>query len=126
MKMITQLHPVDQIDLDRAQLSTLYTQLGPVGAEDVVCRAMEELALRLSLCDRLHRAAHLVELRKNTRSLVAIAQQIGMSGVANVATDVTACIDAENHVGLAATMNRLMRTGEASLTAIWEMQDIQV
>lgn len=124
MKVITQLRPLEQVDLDHGQLSALYAQLGPSGAEDVVCRAMEELALRLSHCERLFRASSWVDLRKSARSLVAIADQMGMKGVSMVANDVTICIDEVNQVALAATMNRLMRIGEGSLTAIWDLQDI--
>lgn len=126
MQLITKLRPNEQIDLDRSRLSTLYTQLGSAGADDVVCRAMEELALRLSHCERLYRGAKWAELRKSARSLVAIADQIGMNKVSVVASDVTVCIDDKNDVALSATMNRLMRMGEGSLTAIWELQNITI
>ena len=126
MQQITQLRPAEQVDLDHNQLSTLYAQLGPAGAEDVVCRAMEELALRLSQCERLFRASNWAELRKSARSLIAIADQIGMNGVSSVALAVTDCIDSKNDVAVGATMHRLMRIGEGSLTAIWELQDMTI
>ncbi|MFT5798995.1 MAG: hypothetical protein ACI84R_003064 [Candidatus Azotimanducaceae bacterium] len=126
MKHITQLKPKETIDVDQDRLSALYTQLGEANAEDVVCRAMEELALRLSFCDRQHRAAALVDLRKSVRSLIAIADQIGMSAVSAVAVHVTNCIDQNDLIALAATMGRLMRIGEESLTAIWDLQDITI
>jgi hypothetical protein len=126
MQQITQLRPAEQVDLDHNQLSTLYSQLGPAGAEDVVCRAMEELALRLSHCERLFRISNWAELRKSARSLVAIADQIGMTGVSSVAHAVTDCIDSKNDVAVVATMHRLMRIGEGSLTAIWELQDMTI
>ncbi|MDG1470250.1 hypothetical protein [Pseudosulfitobacter sp. SM2401] len=126
MQVVTQLRLTEQVDLDHSQLSTLYAQLGPAGAEDVVCRAMEELALRLSHCERLFKAANWAELRKSARSLVAIADQIGMKGVSIVANDVTVCVDNKSDIALAATMHRLMRIGEGSLTAIWELQDITI
>ena len=55
---------------------------------------------------------------------IAIAEQIGMDVLARVAGDVTYCIDRKDTVALAATVNRLMRTGEGSLTAVWDLQDI--
>ena len=126
MKHITQIKPQESVAVDSERLKALYAQLGDVSTEDVVCRTMEELALRLSFCDRLHRTTALVELRKSVRSLIAIADQIGMSAVSEVAVHVTNCIDQNDRIALAATMGRLTRVGEESLTAIWDLQDIPI
>ncbi len=126
MTTVTQIALRESVQVDHDKLGTLYVQLGHTGAEDVVCRAMEELALRLSHCDRLYRARDTDELRKSARSLIAIADQIGMRVLAQVAEDVTNCIDNADNVALAATLQRLMRTGEGSLTAVWDLQDITI
>ena len=123
---VTQIKPAESVHVDHDRLGALYSELGHAGAEDVVCRAMEELALRMSHCDRLYRAGEMDELRKSSRSLVAIADQIGMGVVARVAEDVTHCIDKADPVALGATLARLMRTGEGSLTAIWDLQDLTI
>lgn len=123
---VLQIKPLEQVCVDQERLGALYSQLGESGAEDVVCRALEELALRMSHCDRLYRQQSWPELRKNTRSLIAIADQIGMQKLSQVAGDVTRCIDAGDPNGLAATLSRLLRIGERSLTAIWDMQDITI
>jgi hypothetical protein len=57
MKHVTQIKPTESVDVDQDRLSALYTQLGEASAEDVVCHAMEELALRLAHCDRLYRTS---------------------------------------------------------------------
>jgi hypothetical protein len=113
-------------NLDHEQLGALYAQLGALGAEDVVRRAMEELALRLSMAERQFREQQTDELRKSARSLIAIARQIGMGKVAAVAADVGRCLDQQDDVALAATLSRLLRVGERSLTAIWDMQDLSL
>lgn len=123
---VLQMKPVEQVVLDQDRLSALYSQLGAAGAEDVVCRAMEELAQRLARCDTLYHDSDWTGLRKNTRSLIAIADQVGMFTLSKVAADVTACIDRNDHVALAATLSRLIRTGERSLTAVWDMHDIPI
>lgn len=112
--------------LDQDQLGALYAQLGAVGADDVVRRAMEELALRMSHLDTQYRQAERADLRKGARSLIAIAEQIGMTQLARVAGDVAQTIDQNDDVALAATFARLLRLGETSLTALWEMQDFSV
>ncbi|WP_315898811.1 hypothetical protein [Tateyamaria omphalii] len=113
-----------QVNHDR--LHALYGEMDPVNAEDVVCRAMEELALRMAHCDRVYRKGELDELRRSAKSLIAIADQIGMDVLANVAKDVVQCTETRDQVALAATLGRLLRTGEGSLTAIWDLQDIQI
>jgi hypothetical protein len=123
---VLQIKPVEKVSVDQDRLGALYSQLGEAGAEDVVCRALEELALRLAHCDTLYREGCWSDLRKNTRSLVAIAEQIGMHALATVAGDVTQCIDHENEVAIAATLSRLIRVGERSLIAVWDIQDITI
>lgn len=124
MMGVLQLKPTEPVTVDPDRLGALYHQLGEAGAEDVVCRALEELAMRLGQCERLYRAERWDELRKNSRSLIAIAEQIGMAGLARVAADVTRCLDQGDGTALAATLARLIRVGERSLTAIWDLQDI--
>ena len=123
---ILQIQPLESVRVDSEQLSGLYMDLGDIAAEEVVCRAMEELALRLAHCDRLFRSQDFAELRKSSRSLIAIADQLGMKKLARVAQDVTNCVDAGDTVALSSTLGRLMRIGEGSLTAIWDLQDITV
>ncbi|WP_415919163.1 hypothetical protein [Tateyamaria sp. SN6-1] len=123
---LTQIRPVEDVHVDHERLGALYTEMGHAGAEDVVCRAMEELALRMSHCDRLFRTENYEELRKSSRSLIAIADQIGMHLVTRVAQDVINCIDAGDRVALGATIARLMRSGEGSLAAIWDLQDLTI
>lgn len=121
--LVQQIRPIEQVHLDRNRLGTLYSQLGEAGAEEVVCRALEELSQRLGQCDTLYRASEWAALRKNARSLIAISEQIGMHGVAIVARDVTNCLDHGDNTAVAATLSRLVRVGERSLNAIWDMQN---
>lgn len=123
---ITQLRLSEHVKVDHDRLDALYSEMDHAAAEDMVCRAMEELALRMAQCDRLYRASDFEELRKSSRSLIAIADQIGMTVMARVARDVADCARLRDPVPLAATLARLMRTGEESLTAIWDLQDVTI
>ena len=123
MTQVMQIRPEERVNLDRDRLDALYAQLGAPGAEDVVCRAMEDLAVRLSQCDRLYRAQDWKSLRKNTRCLIAVSDQIGMLALSQIAADVTGCIDADDQTAVAATLSRLLRIGERSLSAVWDLGD---
>ncbi|WP_323777585.1 hypothetical protein [Leisingera sp.] len=116
----------EKVCLDPNKLSSLYDQLGEAGAEDVVCRAVEEMAVRLTHCERLWRQNDMVSLRKSARSLIAMADQIGMTALSAIARDATVAIDAEDAPAVAAILFRLMRVGERSLTAVWDQQDMTI
>ena len=124
--MVFTLVQNETVRLDPDRLGSLYRQLGEAGAEDVVCRAIEELAVRFAHCERLWRQKDHKGLRKCTRSLIAISDQIGMTTLARVADDVTQAIDTGNGAAVGATLFRLLRIGERSLTAVWDLQDLSV
>lgn len=126
MSDVIKIRLAEKIQLDQVRLDGLYTQLGATGAETVICRAMEELAVRLSECNTLWRESSLIRLRKHARSLIAISDQIGMRLLAQVAADVTTALDAEDEVAVAATLSRMLRIGERSLTALWAMEDMSI
>lgn len=120
------LRPSERVRLDAEQLELLYTKLGEESADEVLCRAMEEMAIRLKQSERFYSAGATRELRKTAHSLIAIAEQIGLMTLARVAGDVVGCIDRGDGVALGATFGRLVRSGDQSLTAIWDLQDVTV
>ncbi len=126
VEQVTLLKQNEVVQLDPVRIEALYDQLGERGAEDVVCRALEELAVRLSHTERCYRERREADMRKSARSLVAIADQIGMQMLGRVAGDVTHSIDSGDQIALAATLSRLLRIGERSLSEIWELQDMSI
>ena len=121
---LRRLAPNERIFLDQDRLQKLYDDMGDAGAEDVVCRAMEELAVRMSYAEKLYSKGDYQDMHKVVRSLVAIAEQIGMDTLARVAQDVCICVERGDMVALGATLARLVRTGERSLHAIWDLDDL--
>ncbi|MGR3367523.1 MAG: hypothetical protein ACU0CC_06340 [Sagittula sp.] len=126
MKQVTYLSPVEYPDMDPAQIRTLCTDLGLHQAEDVICRAMEELAQRLCQVQDMAVSGPRQDMHKTLRSLSAIAQQIGMTSLSRVAHDVMTCIEFGDIVAEAATLARLARTGERSLTQLWDINEFSI
>jgi len=116
----------EKVRLDSDRLAELYVQLGEAGAQDVVCRAMEELAVRLTRINESYQTNKTHDLRKGAKGLIGIAEQVGMQRLADVARDVRNCADENDPIALAATMARLLRIGDCSLTAVWDLQDLSV
>ncbi|SMX46792.1 hypothetical protein MAA8898_03526 [Maliponia aquimaris] len=112
--------------MDPAQIETLRSDLGRPAAEDVVCRAMEELAQRLCHLQQQAQSGPREDLHKGLRALAAIADQIGLCSMSRVAHDVMTCIELGDVVAEAATMARLARIGERSLTALWDVNEFSV
>lgn len=126
VKQVSILNTQETVAVDSDRLNELYVQLGAAGAEDMVGRAMEELAVRLSHTERLYRQRKPADLLRSLSALMVIAEQVGMPGLLQVAVNVRDCVDAGDDVALAATLARLLRVGERSLLAIWDMQDLTI
>lgn len=124
--MVVKLRIEEKVRLDHDRLEHLYMQLGPSGAEGVVARAMEELAARLARVERLFKRGELVEMQRAARSMIAISEQIGMETFARVAADVVALSDKGDAAALGACVSRLIRIGEGSLMAVWDLQDATI
>lgn len=112
--------------MDPAQIETLCADLGRSGAENVICRAMEELAQRLCALQEQAMSGPREDLHKGLRALAAIADQIGLCSLSRVAHDVMACIELGDVVAEAATLARLARIGERSLTALWDINEFSL
>lgn len=120
------LQHFERARLDRDRLESLVRELGEPGAERIVGRAMEELAVRLSRLEVAYKAGDLAAVAKAASSMVAVADQVGMASMARVARDVTITAHAGDGAGFAATVARLLRVGEASLMSVWDLQDMSV
>jgi hypothetical protein len=119
---VKRLRPLETVEVDRERLDHLYLKLGRAGADSVVARAMEELAVRLGKVDSCYREGELDEVSRAARSMIAISEQIGMVTFALVASSVQALVARDDGAALAAAIERLIRTGENSLLAVWELQ----
>lgn len=126
MEQVSVLKLNEVVLLNRDRIVQLKRQLGERAAQDVLCRAVEEIALRLEQVNDRYVQQEYAEMRKCTRSLLAIADQIGLDTLTMVADDVVWCVDTGDMVAMAATHDRLLRIGQSSLTEIWEMQDVRV
>lgn len=92
----------------------------------MVCRAMEEISLRLAKVRTAFDAGDVARVRKLTRSLVAISDQIGLADLAHVAAAAADCADGCDPVAFVAVMHRLERIGASSMMAVWDIRDMRV
>lgn len=114
------------VRMDPMAVDALHAQMGEAAAEGVIGRAMEELANRLSLIERCYYQRETDALRTSTEGLIGMCEQIGLPLLAQVAGDVCHCIDGGDDPALAATVARLVRLGDRSLTVVWDIPGMTI
>ncbi len=115
---IAALQPRGDALFDPDPLLRLLVQAGPEGAEDAVCRALEDLIHRLQQSERAHRACDFARLRTQARAIAEIAVALGAVDLAASAGHVGACTRRADGVALSATLGRMLRVGRRTLTEI--------
>ena len=109
------LLPKDRIRHDAGPISTIYRNLDTASADQVVTRALGELALSMAgLADQV-RARDLSDLGRQLRRLQRMAENLGMVSFASVCGDVRTCLDLGDVTAFAAVWARLLRVAERSL-----------
>lgn len=126
MGQVVYITPEESPRMNRDRFEDLYRQFGDPGAEDIICRAVEALSARMAKCQRLYRAGRPEDMRRNLRSQIVISDQIGLVSLAEAARHVQACLDRQDGVALAATLARLLRIGDRSLSAVWDLRDLSL
>lgn len=123
---VTVLEPHQVVEFDEDMLDALARDLGPQVAENLVCRALEDMALRLGTVRDAYSRGHAHDLRKAARGLIAVSEQIALLSVARIARDVIDCLDRNDAVSLGATVFRLIRTGEMAVACSVKGQNLSV
>ncbi|MGI1662006.1 hypothetical protein ACRDNQ_07185 [Palleronia sp. KMU-117] len=126
MIKVTRLYHVEVVRFDNSRLQALVADLGDAGADRVISRAMEEIAVRLSRIEAAYDAGALDRVGKGARSLVAIADQTGLASVRDAAGAVASLSTSHDSTALAACVARLIRVGETSLVTVWDAHGISL
>lgn len=125
MGNLTVLAMQEPVQVDVRRLGEIVNELGESAAQTIICAAMEQLAAALAGAREAAMAGDMARLAERAELLSRLAWQVGLPGLAGVAVDVLACAERRDATGLAATLARMMRIGNRSLTEIWdERQDL--
>ncbi|TBX20512.1 hypothetical protein [Nioella sediminis] len=119
---VSRLRPEEPARFNPERLELLCDEIGEIRAEHEVASALQAINLHLQNIRCLHPVG--ADLLRPVRNLAAASDRIGMATLARVARDVLACIGSGDPVALAATHARLLRVGERSIHAIWDLEDV--
>lgn len=126
MSSVLQINHSEYSRLDRDRLEALVSELGEPGAERLVGRALEELAVWLNRTERAYRKSDMAMVENGAQQISKIAMQVGLSTLNRVARDVRQSCKGGNTAALSATLARMMRVGECSLLSVWDIQDMSL
>ena len=112
--------------LDAEPIAAIYRNLGTSSAEQVVSRALGELALTLTGLVEQVRKRELGDLGRGLRRLQRMADHLGMISLGLIASEARICMDRSDATAFAAVWARLIRVAEASLSPDRELLDQSV
>lgn len=109
------LRPNDRVRQDAEPIATIYRNLGTASAEQVVTRALGELALTMAGLANQVRDHDLGDLSRQLRKLQRMAENLGLVSLGTVAGDVRTCLERTDVTAFSAVWARLLRVAERSL-----------
>ncbi len=112
----------EPVHLDQNRLVEIVARLGARGADELISRTMEELAVLLATVHKAFAAGRMIEGEQAASKIRQVAAHVGMPGLSSVAQDVARLAAGRDSVAIAATAARLSRCGEASLMKVWDLQ----
>lgn len=120
---VVALRPNDRVRQDAEPIATIYRNLGTASAEQVVARALAELALTMAGLAAHVRAQDMADVTRQLRRLQRMGENLGMTSLGLVACDVRNCLETGDSTAFSAVWARLIRIAERSLASDKDMLD---
>jgi len=116
MEKVTVLKPHEAVRQDVEAIAAIYRNLGAQMAEQMVTRALGELALTMAAIAEKVRAQDLRDLARQLSQLRRKAEDVGLLSLACVASDARTCLERADGTAFSAVWARLLRVAERSIS----------
>jgi hypothetical protein len=116
MGEIATLRPREVVRQDVEAIAVIYRNLGAPVGEQMVTRALGELALTMSGLAEKVRMQELRDLSRQLARLGRLAADLGLLSLATVAGDAKICLERADGTAFSAVWARLLRVAERSLS----------
>lgn len=126
MERMIELRPRERVRQDGEAVAAIYRNMGTAVAEEMVTRALGELALAMAGIAAQVRAQQMVDLARQLTRLQRMAENLGMISLGQVAQDVCICLERGDSTGFAAVWARLLRVAERSLSMDRDFADTRI
>ena len=121
MTIVTMMERKECVEIDQAQLFQQFNLQADRDRHDLIFDVVEDIARTLGREETQYLKTDYDNLRDSLDSVATLAQKFGFGHLSRVAQDVTLCVDGNDLVAVSSTFQRLLRVGEQSLFAIWDM-----
>jgi hypothetical protein len=120
------LRPKERVRLDAEPIAAIYRDLGTTAAEQIVARALAEIALTMAALAEQVRLRNLTDLARQLRRLQRMAEHLGMVSLGQIYVEVRTCLERGDATAFAAVWARLIRIAERSLATDKDLMDQRV
>lgn len=121
--IIIGLSPKERLWQDEEAIATIYRNLGSKTAEQVISRAIAEVAVAMAGVAAQVRLCDLADLPRHLRRLQSLAENLGLISLAQVAGDARDCLLRRDDTAFGAVFARLTRVAEQSLSQRHDLLD---
>ncbi len=105
--------------LDPEPFSAIVAEKGPIEAEEIVCRVLEDIALRLDVLQMVVADHQFEPVSKQARRIEQVALGLGLLDVQNIAANTAQAATQMDGVAVHALVARLERAFDAAVTEVW-------
>ncbi len=123
MAELAVLRPHEVVRQDVETVAEIYRNLGAPTAEQVVTRALGDLALTMAGIVEKVQAQDLRDVARQLARLRRLADDIGLVSLSKVASDAQTCLERADGTAFSAVWARLLRVAERSLSPGHGMAD---
>lgn len=124
MAILAILRHDEGICMDAERLVLVYCGRSKREAEELLQRGVEDLTSRVTEIQRHFDEGDGPTLVRSARLAARMADKLGMTSFTTVARDLIVATEAADRPAQAATLARLLRIVDRSVTAIWDLRDM--
>jgi hypothetical protein len=126
MTNVLALVPIERLRQDAEPIAAIYRNLGVQAAEQVVARALAELASVADEVIELVRVQDRAALPRSLRRLQRLSENMGLVSLGTIAQDAAICLSEDDGIAFAAVLARLQRVMERTFSPQSQMADLSV
>ena len=121
MTILTMMERKECVEIDPAQFFQQFNLQADRDGHDLIFDVVEDVARTLGREKTEYLKTDYDNLRDSLDSVATLAQKFVFGHLSRVAQDVKLYVDGNDLVAVSSTFQRLLRVGEQSLFAIWDM-----
>jgi hypothetical protein len=126
MKNVLALVPSERLRQDAEPIAAIYRNLGVQAAEQVVARALAELATVAQEVIEQVRLQDTDALPRSLRRLQRLSENMGLVSLGSIAHDAAICLSADDGIAFAAVFARLQRVIDRTFSPRVDVADLSV